>query len=791
MLAEKYGQAKNIQHTVVVIRGQCVYTTMNRVRLIILLTWLCMVSVCHAQQRVETTVAERPKVALVLSGGGARGAAHVGVIRLIEEMQIPIDYVAGTSMGAIIGALYAIGYTADEMDSLLMAQDWKMLLSNNVPRAMLPYTQRMAEQRYQVNVPYTNNVRTEGTTRYRDAGIRVRRSSERTFPKVLARPGLIDGQNLLNTFSTLTIAYHDSVSYHCLPRPFACVATDMVTGNAVVLDHGFIAESMRASMSIPGVFYPVYKDSMVLVDGGVVNNYPVDVARDMGADIVIGVDLNTGTTTASELHSFTGIFERLIGTMGSELRQKNMEDTDILIAPKVGDFPVMGFDTTRLSQLVEIGYHTALQSRPQLEALSYRLSMQEEEELKLHGKNPAALKSNSWLSRIIISGTDRDDMLTLLAQYGIKEGAPFDETMLTEAVEHIYGLGTFSSVQYHLLGEAPYTLEMQVTSNPLNQVELGLRIDSEDAAAALFSIGINRLKLTGPKLDLTTRLSINPWVEGHAAYAWRKWPQVNATLKYWFSDVNRFYNKSSHAFSYHYYGSDLYLSNIFSRNYDLRLGTRYDYFLVHDLYREELPERSYTDTESHDSYVALYASIRNNLFNAAYLPTSGYAYGVEVTYNIKNRSREGSNFWALQGNASAAIPLGNTTVVQPAAYMRLLFGESVPFVYGNNIGGYLAGRYTHQQIPFVGITGCEFTERQLAVLRVELRQQLSSDLYLSGIANYAYCRNNLSRTLGGDGVWGFGGGLIYNTTVGPFSLYGHWNDMHHRFGAYFSFGYEF
>lgn len=759
---------------------------------------LCVVPMCYALQGGDVTGAERPKVALVLSGGGARGAAHVGVIRLIEEMQIPIDYVAGTSMGAIIGALYSIGYTADEMDSLLMAQDWKLLLSNNVPRFMLPYAQRMAEQKYQVNVPYVNNVRTESNARYRDAGIKVRRSSERAFPKVLARPGLIDGQNLLNTFTELTIAYHDSMSYEAFPRSFACVATDMVTGNAVVLDKGYIAESMRASMSIPGVFYPVYKDSLVLVDGGVVNNYPVDVARAMGADVVIGVDLNTGMPNPSELHSFTGIFERLIGTMGAELHRRNIDDTDLLIMPKVGSYPVMGFDTLRLSQLVKIGYHTALESKQQLETLKDRLSARWGEELQAYEQDSARLRSTGHLStdhcrlrEILVRGADREDILALLALYGIEEGAPFDEDMLTDVVERIYGMGTFSSVQYHLLGEGPYTLEILLTSNPLNQVELGLRIDSEEAAAALFSVGINRLRLTGPKIDLTTRLSINPWVEAHAAYAFRKVPQVNVSLKYWFSDVNRFYNKSSHAFNYHFYGSDVYLSDVLSRNYDLRLGARYDYFLVHDLYREELPERSYTDTQSHDSYVGLYASLRNNLFNAPYLPTSGYAYGLEATYNIRKRSREGSNFWALQANASAAFSLGRGTVLLPAASMRLLLGDAVPFVYGNNIGGYLAGRYTRQQIPFVGLTGCEFTERQLAVLRMELRQQLASDLYFSAIANYAHSCNTLGQAAEGDDIWGFGGGLVYNTTIGPLSLYAHWNDLHHRFGAYFSFGYEF
>lgn len=767
---------------------------------VVLMLSLCVPFLLQAQFAPETAFVERPKVGLVLSGGGARGAAHIGVIRLLEEMDIPIDYVAGTSMGAIVGALYAIGYTSDDMDSLLMVQDWKALLSNGVPRTMQPYAQRMAEQRYQVSIPYVNVVRTEGNVRYRDGGFKVRRSSERAFPKVLARPGLIDGQNLLNTFTELTIAYHDSMSYAAFPRSFACVATDMVTGDAVVLRQGYIAESMRASMSIPGVFYPIYKDSMVLVDGGVVNNYPVNVAREMGADIIIGVDLSTGAAKISQLRSFAGIFERLIGTMGADLHRQNLEDTDLLVAPQVAHFPVMGFDTLRLSQLIEIGYQTALQSKSQLESLKAKLSlfaspMGEKDCLSADSTVLESPVLQEWdkpiIEHIVVRGTHRDDILVLLAEYDIAEGKPFDEAMLTDAVNRIYGLGTFSSVRYHLLGRGPYVLEILVSSNPLNQVELGLHLDSEEAAAALFSVGVNRLKLTGPKLDLTTRLSINPWVEAHAAYALRNMPQVNVTLRYRFSDVNRFYDTNDHAFNYHYYGSELYLSDIFSRNFDLRFGARYDYFLVRDLYREKQIERIYTDTESYDSYVGLYASLRNNLFNAAYLPTTGYAYGVEAAYNMKNRSRSGTHFWTLQAHASTAISLSSTTVLQPAAYIRMLFGESVPFVYGNNMGGYLAGRYTRQQIPFVGFTGCEFAERQLVVLRVDLRQQLTSDLYFSGIVNYAHSSHKLRQTLEGRGIWGFGGGLVYNTTVGPLSLYAHWNDKHHRFGAYFSFGYEF
>ena len=769
---------------------------MKTVRLSIVSKWMVAIAVwlpcvMCAQSGTSPLFVERPKVGLVLSGGGARGAAHVGAIRLIEELQIPVDYVAGTSMGAIIGALYAIGYTADEMDSLLMTRDWRVLLSNSVPRSMQPYALREDEQHYQVNIPYENSTRTENSARYRDAGIRVGRHSSR-FPKVLARPGLIDGNNLLNEFADLTFAYHDSVSYDVFPRPFACVATDLVTGNAVVLDRGYLAESMRASMSIPGVFYPIYKGSQVLVDGGVVNNYPVDVARRMGAEIIIGVDLNTGPTMAAELHSFPRIFERLIGTMGSDLRRHNVESTDVLIAPMVGDYPVMGFDSVRLDQLVDIGYEAALQCRPQLEALKERLGIYAAPVVESETVLPSPLTASSdtfVLGSISVVGYDRTEMLDLLSQYGISEGRIISGDDISLAVEGIYGLGTFSSVQYHLSDQEPYALEMLVVPNPYNQVQLGFRIDSEEAAAALFSMGINELRLSGPKLDLTMRLSANPWVKAYAAYAWCGGPQVNASVKYWFSDVNRFYEHSAHAFDYHYYGSDLFLSDLLSRAYDLRLGARYDHFLVRGLRHDELPARSYADTGDRDSYVGLYVSLRDDLFDAAYLPTSGYTYGVEAAYSMNNRKH--SCFGTLQADASAAFPLTRTTVLQPAVYMRMLWGGDVPSVYANSLGGYLPGRYMRQQIPFVGLTGCEFMQRQLAVLRLDVRQQLVPDFYLSAIANYAYSTNRLRSPFEGKGLWGLAAGLTYSTTVGPLSFYTHWSDAHHRFGAYVSFGYAF
>lgn len=702
-------------------------------------------------------------------------------------MQIPIDIVTGTSMGAIVGGLYAIGYTPDEMDSLLMAQDWGMLLSNGVPRAMQPYAQRKTEQQYQINIPYTKKGRTESTTRYRDAGIKVQKHSLHRFPKVLTRPGLIDGQNLLNLFTQLTIAYHDSTHYSQLPRPYACVATDLVTGEAVVLDKGFLAESMRASMSIPGVFYPVYKENQVLVDGGVINNYPVDVARAMGADIIIGVDLSTYSTTAQSLQTFPAIFERLIGTLGSDLRKRNILSTDILIRPPVSTFPVMGFDTLHLSQLIDIGYQSAIQSRQELEKT--------QEMLAAYTNRPRAIPSGGLLSQnrlFTIAGIDApSEVQILLAQQGITEGGATTATALSEAMESIYGLGAYASVQYQLQGDGPYILTVDVTPNPTSQIEVGLRFDSEESAVALLNLGINRQQLAGPKFNFTTRLSINPRIEGHMAYAFRRLPQANATVKYWLSDVNRLYDKSEHALNFHYLSADLFLSGLPSHTYDLRFGARYDHYRTMSLATSSLPINSYSHTHKQDAYIGVYGSFSNDLFDASYLPTSGYSYSVKATYHIDTHSREGNNFVSLQGDGATAIPIGSTTVLLPSAHLRWLFGDAIPIAYGNCIGGYLAGRYIEQQIPFAGLLGYTFVERQLSVLAIELRQQLVPDLYMSASTNYAHSTNHLKETFHTYGTWGAALGFIYNTTVGPLSVYGHWNDMNNRFGAYFSFGYDF
>ena len=213
-----------------------------------------------------------------------------GVYRSAENhrgSRIPIDYIVGTSIGSIVGGLYAIGYTPSQLDSIVRRQEWSLLLSDKTERKKLSLDRREEKEIYIISIPFDPS-------------------------KKQKMDGLIQGENLNALFSDLTIGYHDSIDFKNLPIPFACVATDIVSGNEIAFHKGVLSAAIRASMAIPGAFTPIRKDSMVLVDGGLKNNYPADVAKQMGADLIIGVSVQSEPQKAEKLNKVTDILTQVI-----------------------------------------------------------------------------------------------------------------------------------------------------------------------------------------------------------------------------------------------------------------------------------------------------------------------------------------------------------------------------------------------------------------------------------------------------------------------------------------------
>lgn len=295
----------------------------------------------------------RPKVALVLGGGGAKGMAHVGVLKVIERAGIPVDMICGTSIGSLVGGLYAMGYSATELDSLVRHQDWNFLLSDNLDRKQMNLESRTRGDQYVYTLPLSQ-----------------------LGKGAFTQQALVKGQNLANLFAHLAVGFHDSIDFNTMPIPYCAVATDMVKFQEVDLHSGYVAQAMRASMSIPGMFTPVRLDSMVLVDGGLRNNYPVDVARSMGADYVIGVNLNKiKDMTNADFNKPGAVITRIAEVHTENKFRQNWADTDIALQIDADPYNSMSFQPAAVDTLIARGERCAMSHWHELMALKARLGL--------------------------------------------------------------------------------------------------------------------------------------------------------------------------------------------------------------------------------------------------------------------------------------------------------------------------------------------------------------------------------------------------------------------------------
>ena len=248
-----------------------------------------------------TALAQRPKVGVVLCGGGAKGASHVGVLKVLEENNIPIDYIVGTSMGGIVAGLYAIGYSASELDSLILVQDWDFLLSDRIPRSSRMFERKQNQDKFVLQIPF-------GSGDYSRLGPREPRKPDDPVALLNNIPlAVVNGQNIYNLFTQLSVGYQDSLDFSRMPIPFACVAVDVKNKEEVVFKSGNFVDAIRATMAIPGYFAPMRLGDRVFVDGGLLNNYPADVCKEMGADIIIGVVLKDDYSTTKDIDNIGSI----------------------------------------------------------------------------------------------------------------------------------------------------------------------------------------------------------------------------------------------------------------------------------------------------------------------------------------------------------------------------------------------------------------------------------------------------------------------------------------------------
>ncbi len=382
--------------------------------------------VISAQDSSEDT-SSRPKIGLVLSGGGARGAAHIGVLKVLEENHIPVDMIAGTSSGAMVGGLYALGYSPSEIEDIIANIDWEEIFSSQSHRHQRSFRRKQD-----------------------DADFLIKFKIGYKGGKLKLPSGLVEPHNLRLTLRDLVESVGEVKNFDNLPIPFRAVATDLETGRAVVLATGNLGDAMVASMAVPALFPPVEWDRKLLVDGGVANNVPIDVARAMGTDIVIVVDISSPLMKKEEITSFTAVIDQLTMLMThqtSSAQLATLTDRDILIVPELGGTTLLGFD--RLIQAIPIGVASANKVLQQLQSLSLSPEI-----WHAHKKN-RTIKSeeNPVIDFIhIVNNTQVADGF-IRAHLSQELGQKLDPKALTADLTTLYGLELFEEINYSIIEE--------------------------------------------------------------------------------------------------------------------------------------------------------------------------------------------------------------------------------------------------------------------------------------------------------------------------------------------------
>jgi NTE family protein len=534
--------------------------------------------------------ADRPTVGIALSGGAARGFAHVGVLKVLEEVGMPIDYVSGNSMGAVIGGLYAAGYSVAQLESLSVHIDWDDLFSDAVGRRALAMVHKRWDMRFAMNFPLN--------------GWRVDLPS-----------GLIAGQKITKMLSRALLHVSQIDDFTQLPTPFVCVATDIVNGEVVVLKSGDMAEAIRASMSVPTMFTPVVIDGRLLVDGGVTRNLPAEDARDLGADIVIGVDVAEPLYKEGELNSMIRIMDQTVHFQIAGTAQKQKELCDVLIVPQSEKMSIQ-FD--QAAYFIARGEEAARAIQPRLRALADSVRTLG----AVEGRRVPEPVDSVYVTAVAIDGLNDIPRRVVESELRIHTPLWMSADDIDRAVDQIYKYDYFERVEYSISPEGDGDrLDLKVVEKSQDLFRAGLRYDNETNLAGLVNATFRDLGVPGSSLAFDFRLGQDiageVWYFTPAGRTLRSFGlsgRVNSSwrrLNVYIDDFRAAQYRTTYTFG------ELLMGNLFASRISLEGGARAEYVTTDlDAGVEVFPDEQ-------DTMIPAFGTLRVDTIDRTVFPSSG------------------------------------------------------------------------------------------------------------------------------------------------------------------------
>ena len=751
------------------------------------------------RHRMDSIRKHRPTVALVLSGGGAKGAATIGALQYMKKYDFPIDMVAGTSVGGLIGGLFALGYTPSELESLIRTTNWDMAMSDKVDKSYIPYSRIRYKEKYLLSIPFyyrSDDYRrfitgdaslTDGLPRKFDIGATedVKNNLMGSLPS-----GFVYGQNVNQIFTSRTVGYSDSLDFAKLPIPFVSVATDMVSCKAKIWHSGSINTALRSTMSIPGLFVPVRTDGMILVDGGMRNNYPANLVKRMGADIIIGIDLAGASPSAEQIQNLGDILMQSMDLFSNDAREYSLPLFDVSIRPDLTGYNMLSFNDEAIDVMYWRGFKAAAEKTRQLDSLRQVLG-------KAHFTLQAPHATDIEHSPVVIEAIDIIGVSPKEADYirsrmYIKPGSIVNKRVIEEDVAKIFGRGAYDYVNYELRGtQEPYRLRIICKRGPMHQFGLGVRLDSQELVSILLNVGLNTNAMSGHSLDFTARISTSPYAELHYAYNAPIFATFNARAFVRYTNSSRFLSGSDRFnISFIQGTQELYMSNMRWSNLDVKLGLQNQFHKVINVLSSGT-QGDYQYPVDLKDYPGAFLTGRVETLDNTYFPTKGVSAGFRGDlFTRAIYEGEPALFGVLAADFTVPVSFGRFALI-PQGSMRFLFGDDIPIQYANVIGGDMWGRYVDQQIPFVGLGNSAFRRNCLAIARLDGRFRIGNNHYVTLMGNVGYDFVGFNEFSEGEFMSGAGLSYAYNSIFGPLKLQLHWSSITQRVGAYLSLGYVF
>ncbi len=746
--------------------------------LLMMMAAVLLSSVAAAQTGHGTE--QRKKVGVVLSGGGAKGMAHIGVLKVLERAGIPVDIVTGTSMGSIIGGLYAIGYNAQALDSMVRVQDWTYVISDREDLRRQSLGDRKKQNTYFFSTGMTIGKR-DG-----NAG------------------GLIKGKNLAELFQQLCTGYTDSLDFTTgLPIPFACVATNIIDNSEVDFHSGRLPQAMRASMAIPAAFSPVRIGDQVLVDGGLKNNYPADIARAMGAEVIIGVTVQGAPKVAEDLGNTMSILSQIIDVNCKNKYDENLAITDLHMQVDTKGYGSASFTPAAIDTLIRRGEEEAMRHWDDIAALKERIGIDASfRPTILHPLRPQVLTEKHRVTGYTFENMTPQAERFIRQKYHLSRTDSIDAALEQQLTTTMRVDLFYQTAECRLVPEGDGVRVVLSAGNRKSvQLHAGFRYDTEDYAAVQLGVDIPLKTALPVNTDVMLRLGKRLKARAELTVHPRSFTRPTISYEFNRNDVD-IYMKGDLAYNilYNQFRGELTPINFNLKNFNLQLGLRWDF--MH--YRNKLGTEDAPQVMLKNEHFFSYrAQLNYNSEDNWYFPTRGSRFRAEYAYVTNNlaqlneRGADGSVVGKRTGMSEVSadwrgsFTFGERFTLQPMVYGRLLFSSVFPAVFGNTIGGDWFGHYVEQQMPFAGIGNIEYVGHQFVATQLQAQERIGMNSYVLLRVAAAQQADKLRNLLDNRTILGMQAAYYYNTLFGPIGASLGYSNRSKKPYFFLNLGYEF